>query len=140
MRSGSSTQRKFYNLVSDTDRIFLCVDEPERMDELCKLNHEFGIAALELLADTGFQVTFAATEGSVYSPAILERYSHPYLEERRQVAREKGLVFYMHECGVMQNNIDNGFYARLAPDVHDEPRHPGWVRALLPRRLTARAR
>ena len=108
---------KCCNLISSTDRIYLFMDEPERMDAICRLNEELAQAGLRVAAEEGFKVFFVGTEGSLYSPSIIERYAIPYLEQRRRLANELGGLFYLHECGRMKGLVDAGLYARLGPDL-----------------------
>ena len=108
---------KFFNLIGSAERILLVMDVPDRMMELCRLNEELSMAATRIAFEEGFRVFFAGTESSLYSPAMVERYVIDFLVERRKAVRELGALFYLHECGKMQDLIDKGYYERLCPDI-----------------------
>ncbi|MCC7519842.1 MAG: hypothetical protein IT578_11750 [Verrucomicrobiae bacterium] len=108
---------KCFSLIGDQDRIFLFHDEPDRMLQLCELNEQLSRAAVKIAAEEGFEVFFCGTENSLYSPAMIERYSIPFLVERREWIRRMGRLFYLHECGRMQKLLDTGIYQRLSPDI-----------------------
>ena len=108
---------KCYNLIGSAERILLVMDAPERMMELCRLNEELSTAATRIAFEEGFRVFFAGTESSLYSPGMVEKYVIDFLIELRAAVREMGALFYLHECGKMQDLIDKGYYERLCPDI-----------------------
>lgn len=106
-----------FSLINSQDRIFLFMDEPDRMLKICELNEELSEAATRIAAECGFQVFFGGTNSSLLSPNIVETYCIPFLLKRRELIRELGGILYFHECGKMQNLMDAGVYKRLNPEV-----------------------
>jgi hypothetical protein len=108
---------KCFNLIGSAERILLVMDAPDRMMQLCRLNEDLSVAATKIAFEEGFRVFFAGTESSLYSPDMVEKYVIDFLVERRRAVRDLGALFYLHECGKMQDLIDKGYYRRLGPDI-----------------------
>ncbi len=106
-----------FSLFAPENLILLFMDEPERMDRICALNAALGAAAAQAAFECGILLLFEGTEGTLYSPALLRRYALPYMLENRRKVRQRGGLYYLHECGRMTALRNDGFYTELAPDI-----------------------
>lgn len=116
----------FYGVHGDMEKlIYLCVDSPELVQEATVANLEYLKKVVDAAAAEGVICFFAGQiSKNMLSPAMIRQWIIPHAAAAREYCHQKGAMYYLHDCGKMQNNFDAGFFHAIHPDWlegFDEP-------------------
>lgn len=90
---------------------YTLMDEPEKIDELCRECLRWGVDSLKRYADVGIRAVYAAADmadnkGQFFSDSQMDRFILPYLSKWAESAKLEGIFPILHTDGNITEIVD----------------------------------
>jgi hypothetical protein len=128
-----------------SDTMILAMEDPERMERLCRKIWKGQRKMAESALQKGADVIMRGVPGTeLVSPCLFKKHVVPYAREIADIAREAGRWSYMHLCGKIQrlldqiNEIHPAVFETFSPPPEGDTADIGAVRDKIGRDIVAK--